>query len=187
MSRRKARLSESLLSAAAAFPWWASASLALSSFFLLGHLAEYEAAPPSGTEDLGYVIFRQAAPLAARVGQFLLPLLFLVGAATSIGQRLKRAQLFAAYAAPSTSGDGAGRAPARPPGDLHSGALSWHEFQMLVGEVYRGQGYRVEETERGNDGGVDLVLRRGQERFGRSAGIDSIGGKELHAPARSRK
>jgi len=41
---------------------------------------------------------------------------------------------------------------------LHS--LSWREFEQLVGEAYRRQGYDVEETGGGGaDGGVDLVLR----------------------------
>jgi restriction system protein len=38
--------------------------------------------------------------------------------------------------------------------------LSWREFEQLVGEAYRRQGYFVEETGGGGaDGGVDLVLR----------------------------
>lgn len=39
-------------------------------------------------------------------------------------------------------------------------ALSWREFEQLVGEAFRRQGYDVEETGGGGaDGGVDLVLR----------------------------
>lgn len=39
-------------------------------------------------------------------------------------------------------------------------SLSWREFEKLVGEAYRRQGYDVEETgDGGADGGVDLVLR----------------------------
>lgn len=40
-------------------------------------------------------------------------------------------------------------------------SLSWREFEMLVGEALRRQGYEVEELGgRGKDGGIDLVLRR---------------------------
>lgn len=42
-------------------------------------------------------------------------------------------------------------------------SLSWREFEMLVGEAYRRQGYQVEETGLmggGADDGVDLILRR---------------------------
>ena len=40
-------------------------------------------------------------------------------------------------------------------------AMSWQDFELLVGEAFRRQGYSVEERG-GNapDGGVDLVLRR---------------------------
>jgi restriction system protein len=39
--------------------------------------------------------------------------------------------------------------------------LSWQEFEQLVGEAYRRQGYSVREFGGGGaDGGVDLVLRR---------------------------
>jgi restriction system protein len=39
-------------------------------------------------------------------------------------------------------------------------SLSWREFEQLVGEAYRRQGYDVDETGGGGaDGGIDLVLR----------------------------
>ncbi len=41
-------------------------------------------------------------------------------------------------------------------------SLSWKEFEWLVGEAYRRQGYEVEESlGKGADGGIDLVLRKG--------------------------
>ena len=43
-------------------------------------------------------------------------------------------------------------------------AMSWREFETLVGEAFRLQGYRVAETGGGGaDGGVDLVLERDGE------------------------
>src|SRR4051794_11821038 len=42
--------------------------------------------------------------------------------------------------------------------------LPWKRFEDLLGEAYRRQGYKVEETLGGGpDGGVDLVLRRAGE------------------------
>lgn len=39
-------------------------------------------------------------------------------------------------------------------------SISWREFEQLVGEAYRRQGYDIEETGGGGaDGGIDLVLR----------------------------
>ena len=44
--------------------------------------------------------------------------------------------------------------------------MSWREFEILVGEAFRLQGYRVVETGGGGaDGGVDLVLVKGTEKF----------------------
>lgn len=40
-------------------------------------------------------------------------------------------------------------------------ALSWRQFEQLVGEAYRRLGYRIEETGQGGaDGGIDLLLRK---------------------------
>ena len=46
-----------------------------------------------------------------------------------------------------------------------SGALTSRELETLVSDVYKRQGYRVEETAQGQDGGVDLVLRRDDRRY----------------------
>jgi restriction system protein len=44
--------------------------------------------------------------------------------------------------------------------------LTWTQFEVLVGEAFRLQGYSVIETGGGGaDGGVDLVLTRGGEKF----------------------
>jgi len=40
-------------------------------------------------------------------------------------------------------------------------AMSWREFEMLVGEAFRRQGYAILETGLGGaDGGIDLILRK---------------------------
>lgn len=42
--------------------------------------------------------------------------------------------------------------------------LSWSQFEMLIGEAYRRQGYQVIENAKGGaDGGIDLRLKRGGE------------------------
>jgi len=39
--------------------------------------------------------------------------------------------------------------------------ISWRQFELLVGEAFRRQGYSVQETGQGGaDGGIDLVLRK---------------------------
>lgn len=40
-------------------------------------------------------------------------------------------------------------------------AMSWRQFEMLVGEAFRRRGYAVQETGLGGaDGGIDLILRK---------------------------
>ncbi|GGY17693.1 membrane protein [Rhodanobacter panaciterrae] len=40
-------------------------------------------------------------------------------------------------------------------------AMSWREFEMLVGEAFRRQGHTIQETGLGGaDGGIDLILRK---------------------------
>jgi restriction system protein len=44
--------------------------------------------------------------------------------------------------------------------------LSWREFEQLVGESFRQRGFSVRETGGGGaDGGVDIVLSRGTDRY----------------------
>jgi restriction system protein len=45
-------------------------------------------------------------------------------------------------------------------------ALTWREFEAIVGEAFRRQGYAVTETGQGGpDGGVDLMLTRDGQRY----------------------
>jgi restriction system protein len=44
--------------------------------------------------------------------------------------------------------------------------MNWREFEALVGEAFRRKGFQVTETGGGGaDGGVDLVLTTGRERY----------------------
>ena len=44
--------------------------------------------------------------------------------------------------------------------------MTWQEFELLVGEAFRAQGYQITETGGGGpDGGADLVLRNGAETW----------------------
>ncbi|MCD9097377.1 restriction endonuclease [Luteimonas fraxinea] len=44
-------------------------------------------------------------------------------------------------------------------------AIGWRDFERLVGEAFRRQGYSVEETGLGGaDGGIDLILRKRGQR-----------------------
>lgn len=88
----------------------------------------------------------------ASVGQYLLPIVFLAGAAMSAYGRAKRQALHAQVAA----------SPDR--GALND--MSWQQFEALVGEAFRRKGYAVTETGGGGaDGGVDLSMKKEGESF----------------------
>jgi restriction system protein len=43
--------------------------------------------------------------------------------------------------------------------------MSWQDFELLIGEHFRSEGYSVSETTGGADGGVDLVLKKDGARY----------------------
>lgn len=88
----------------------------------------------------------------ANAGQYIVPLLCIAAAALSAWRRKQRQALVSDVAQARNA-------------DALDG-MSWREFELLVGEAYRLQGYRVTEIGGGGpDGGVDLVLTKGSEKF----------------------
>jgi restriction system protein len=149
--RRKTSLAEDLTDLVALLPWWAGVLLALVIYLLLHRVAAQPLAPMSG--GLPTQAIWQGL---ATVGQFVLPIICLLGAALSAWRRRERKRLVVDVAQ--------GQATSVLDG------MTWREFEMLVGEGFRLQGYQVLETGGGGpDGGIDLVLRRpgknGSEKF----------------------
>ena len=140
--REKQGWPRALMGLAARLPWWLGLALAVISYVGLHHLAQ----KPVGTAQpgqMGSFVLSAVAHGLALAGQYLLPLLFGIGALLSAVKRGKAARLHAAAA----SG----------PGTLD--AMSWQEFEILVGEYFRREGYSVLDNGGGGaDGGVDVVL-----------------------------
>jgi restriction system protein len=139
----------------AKLPWWAGVALAVLSYVLLHKLA----VQPLVATRPGWVsamVPQSVWKGLANVGQYIVPILCLAGAGVSAWQRKVRKGLVDDVAQSKAS-------------DALDG-MSWREFEMLVGEGFRLQGYRVVETGGGGaDGGVDLVLSKpgtnGDEKF----------------------
>jgi restriction system protein len=84
--------------------------------------------------------------------QYILPAVCLAAAAASAWKASQRRALALGV---TTSGSAASL-----------DGMTWQEFELLVGEAFRQKGYKVTELGgAGPDGGVDLVLTKGSEKF----------------------
>lgn len=148
MARRaKTSVAEDLLDLVAMLPWWAGVALAGVSWLVLRSLAAAPVVAGGAGGPPDTLITSVFVKVMANVGQVIVPLLCLGGAGLSAFRRAQRRRLI--------------ETAAQSPGASAIEGLSWQDFERLVGEAFRRQGYRVMETGGGGaDGGVDLVLSR---------------------------
>lgn len=140
----------------AKLPWWGGVALALISYLVLHRVASQQVVAVAQLGQMSTMITQTLWKTFATFGQYLLPLLCLVGAGVSAWRRRERRNLVVDVTQSKAS-------------DALDG-MTWQKFEMLVGEGFRLQGYQVAETGGGGaDGGIDLVLTRpgknGSEKF----------------------
>jgi len=151
MARRKQGAADGGVDLVARLPWWGGVALALLSYVILHRMA-MQPTQPLQPGQMAAFMQQSVLGAVAQLAQYVVPFLCLLGALVSFLQRRKRQALLA-----TVTQSGAASA-------LND--MSWHEFEMLVGEAFRRQGYEVtEQGGAGPDGGVDLTLRRGSESF----------------------
>lgn len=145
--RRKTSAAEGFTELIARMPWWVGVALAVVFYVWLHNVATQPVVAPTPSQPISGLLLGAWGRGLATAGQYVLPLLCLAGAGISAWRRRHRRQLVADVAQ-------------SPAADVLEG-MTWREFEMLVGEGFRQQGYQVEETGGGGaDGGVDLVLSR---------------------------
>ncbi len=150
---KRDRFLDDLLAVASQLPWQVGVGLAAVSFLVLHFVAAAFGVTPAATNlaDMGSVVGHQVVHVSAFFFQFILPPVFLFGAVASFIKRVKRGHLLDAAATD-------------PRGAVS--AMGWRDFEALVGESFRRDGYQVDE--RGGsapDGGIDLVLLKGGQRY----------------------
>jgi restriction system protein len=148
MSRRNDSASVAMFQEVALLPWWVGVVLAALSYGVLHWVSTWPT--PTSFSDSSYLLKTMAIAISTGF-QYLVPIAFLISSVVSALRRRKRKQLLGGVAG-SVSADA-----------LND--MSWREFEMLVGEGFRVQGYQVVETDTGADGGVDLVLRKDKEKY----------------------
>ena len=149
--RRKTSPMDDITEVIALLPWWAAVILGIVSYFVLHAFAALPAAVSIRPGEMGGIVRTMVTGLAS-VGQYILPLMCFAAAVMSAVRRRQREGL--------VSNALAAEAP-----DALDG-MSWKQFEVLVGEAFRLQGYLVTDTGGGGpDGGIDLVLRKDREKF----------------------
>lgn len=150
---RKTSPAEDLLELVAMLPAWAGIAIAAITYFWLHSIAgQPTPAAPVQTAQVGDYVTSTLWKTLAYYGQFIIPLICLGGAGLSAWRRKQREALLvnAAKSEAASALDD----------------ISWQEFEMLVGEAFRRQGYQVMENGGSRpDGGIDLILRKEDELF----------------------
>ena len=119
-------------------PWWVSVITSAITYLLMGHLL-----PSIETDNqLINMVFKALAVPAPYFAIFIL----LIAPFSFFNARRKAKQLDAQKSIETIR------------------QLHWRNFEELVAEAFRRQGYRVTEGGFGADGGIDLELRKGDER-----------------------
>lgn len=150
--KRKTSPVEDMLDLVSLLPWWAGVAIAAVGYVVLHRLATPVQIAAVQPGQMSGLVAQSVIASIATAGQYLVPLIGLVGAAISVFRRQKRTALIADVVQSDSA-------------DALDG-MSWREFELLVGEAYRLQGYRVLETGGGGaDGGVDLAFTKAGEKF----------------------
>lgn len=147
--RRKTSGADAVTDLVAKLPWLVGVVLAVMAYVGLHRLAAPVAVTPLQPGQAGVQVVIQSMP---SVGQYLVPVFCLIGAGLSAYRQRERRGLV-------------DRVTQNPAAGMLNG-MSWRQFEKLVGESFRLQGYAVKETGGGGaDGGVDLRLTRNGETY----------------------
>ena len=154
--RKKSSPAEGLIELLAMLPWWVVVALALLSYLLLHQVATKPLTVTAQPGQLSTMVPQRFWKGMASAGQYILPIICLAASGMAAWRR-KLPEGLITDVAQGQASDGVD-------------GMSWREFELLVGEGFRLQGYQVVEMGgRGADGGVELVLtwtgKSGGEKF----------------------
>lgn len=133
-----ARRSHSLIILAARLPWWGALLLALAVFLFVAHFLPRTVLGP----------LAQALQPAFAMAGYLLAGACVMGAFLAFIVRLKQKLLYRGQ---------------RSLDQIR--ALRWKDFEHLMAEAFRREGFTANVTEPGPDGGIDLILTKDGKRW----------------------
>lgn len=158
MARKKSSALEDLMEIGMKLPWQAALVLAVIAYFGFHYLPTLPPTPTVITDQkqmgqaMGATVVRQFAITFGTFLQYLVPAALLIGAAVAAFKRRRQSALHQSVAV--------------SPNRNALERMNWREFEGLVTEVFRRKGFEV--VERGGsspDGGVDVELRAGKDKY----------------------
>ena len=152
MARRQGFFDD-LMTIGLKLPWKVGVAAAVIIFLVLHTVAIYTQAPVNakGLADMGLVVQHGFIHIFAELLQYIIPAGLLLGTTVGYFKQRQSGALFAI-------------ARVNPKPAITS--MSWRDFERLVGEVFRRQGFVVSGFGgQGPDGGVDLGLTKNGQRY----------------------
>ena len=158
MARKQSSSFEDIIEIASKLPWKIGVVLALISYLGFHYLATLPppsfvvADPKNFGQSIGNGVVRQLTITVSTFFQYIVAVAFLIGAGISFVKRRRQSELHAQVA----------NMPIRNALE----GMTWREFEGLAAEVFRRKGFSV--VERGSsspDGGVDLELNAGKDKY----------------------
>jgi restriction system protein len=134
-----------IIRVATMLPWWMDLFLAIFSYFSLHYLsAQY---PINNLHGQNIV-----TPIFAYAGQYLFPIIFVFGGVASFRNSFHGKELLWS--------PGSGRVTEM------LAKMSWQDFELLIGQWFKTQGYEVMQAGGAHaDGGIDIELRKDGELY----------------------
>jgi restriction system protein len=153
MARRRTSPLEDVILMSSKLPWWVCLLLAIVSYGVLHAIANRPMIPPAtGTGQLGGAVSHGLITTMAMFGQYVMAFAFCMAAIISAITTFRQKKLYNNVA---TRTDVA-----------VLNEMSWDEFEMLVGEHFRRQGFQVSrQGGNGPDGGIDIILKNKNETY----------------------
>jgi restriction system protein len=152
MARRQGFFDD-LMSIGLKLPWKVGVTAAVVIFVALHVVAVYTQTPVGAKSlaDMGVVVQHQFIHLFAELLQYIIPAGLLIGTTVGYFKQRQSGALFVSV-------------QANPKSAITS--MTWRDFERLVGEVFRRQGFMVSGFGgQGPDGGVDLGLTKNGRRY----------------------
>lgn len=133
-----------LLDFAVSISWKVSLPIAIISYIGFHYVASLPLSSPKDLNSFSDSIYRTLFVSLSKAVQYIIPVVFIIGAVVSAFKSKGRSKLLDEQSS------------------LESiRAMSWQEFELLVGEAFRRKGFEVKENGGGGaDGGIDLILNK---------------------------